>query len=166
MKLFHVNSSKRIRIALISTVVFVTLIGLLIVLSETSACSFFRGRCSYDPRSEHPNSIFMEPAEPYIVHYIEDYAKQNGTFPPGATGAIDTITPLRVTAGGFYTDWHVVVKLLVQITYTDGSQRDLRFETMEKSASSLFNIENTTFFARFRPIEECNEEPVGLWNCR
>lgn len=134
--------------------------ALLLIGFEGSTCSFLRAICQYDPRIEHPNSLFIERRpEPFVVQYIEDQVKANRTFPITATSSVSSVEPVSVTAGGFNTDWHIEAHILVAIHYLDGTERDFNFDMMETSAANLLGIEKTTMFASFGPISECETKP-------
>jgi hypothetical protein len=158
---------KRIKITSIIIGSALLVLVLSIGASGIGTCNLFTGECNYEPGKQSPSPLFMaQHPEPFIVQYIQKQAKQNGTFPVSATDDIVSITPTHVHAGGFYTDWHVQVRMQVKITYADGTARTLEFETLEKSAETLLGIENTTMFVGFGPLSDCEQDDPGFWQCR
>ncbi|HET7078732.1 MAG TPA: hypothetical protein VFM49_14945, partial [Chloroflexia bacterium] len=139
----------------------------LVLAISAPPCNLVTGTCRYDPRTERPNPYFIEqPPEPVVVQYIAAQAQQNGTFPPGATSSVVAITPTLVTANGFYTDWHVVADILVDIGYADGGVRSEVFELMEKGSSSGIWLGESVFHTRFGPITQCDQSWARIWHCR
>lgn len=152
---------------LLGILAFVALTGAGIIFSETSTCSFLRGTCGYDPRIQHPSSMFIaQPPEQFVVQYIQDQIKLNGTFPVTATSMVSNVTPSWVSAWGFNTDWHVQADIIVQVHYTSASTAAFDFQVMEKTASNLLGIENTTMFVGFGPLETCDASSSGILHCR
>jgi hypothetical protein len=134
----------------------VVLIAVGIVASETSTCSFLRGTCVYDPRTQHPSSMFIsQPPEQPIVQYIRDQIKVGGTFPITATSSVLSVTPIWVYAEGFNNDLHIYARVRVQVQYTDSTDRYFEFDLNAREDTQLFGIANSTMWARFKPISEC-----------
>jgi hypothetical protein len=130
------------------------------------ACSFLHGTCQYDPRTQHPNFLFVsQPPEQAVARYVRDQVQRSGTFPITSTQQVASIEPVWVSAWGFYTDWHVQADVRLRISYSGGNEEEFNFELLEKSASTILGLENTTMFAVFGPIERCNESYAHIWHC-
>ncbi len=148
--------------ALVATACALLLVG----TSDMGGCSFWEGKCAYDPRVQRPNTLFIEhPPEAAIVRYIEEQAKLHSTFPPNAGFPITSIEPTWVSAWGFMTDWHVVANVKVAVRYSDQTSRTLHFEIMERLSSPLSFMEKTTMHASFGPPANCEPSPSGAWHC-
>ena len=148
---------------LLGILAFVALIGVGIILSETSTCSFLRGTCGYDPRTQQPSSMFIaQPPEQFVVQYIQDEIKQYGTYPITATSTVSSVVATWVHAHGFNTDWLVQADVIVLVQYNTEAERHFDFELMGQTARTLLGIENTTMFVGFGPLRECDIGPTGI----
>lgn len=146
---------------LMGILAFVALIGAGIAVLETPTCSFLRGTCEYNPRTEKPSSLFISnPPEQPIVQYIENQIKIGGTFPISATSPVLSVTPIWVHADGFNTDLHIWTRVRVQVQYANYTDRYFEFGLNAQEDTRLFGIESSTMFARFKPISECGVDTM------
>lgn len=135
-------------------------------LLETPTCNYLSATCQYDPRSQQPNTMFIEqPPEPFVVQYIQDQVTQYGTFPPGATSHVVSVTPTLVTAAGFNSDWHVTAHVYIDVGYINGSVQQQIFNVMANGSRSL--LFDDTMYASFGPLGQgqCQRHFVGTWSC-
>ena len=133
---------------------------------ETAPCSFAQGICEFDPRTQHPGSMFIEEQpEPLVVQYIKDQTKRYGTFPPTATSPVVSITPTWVKAVGFRSDWQVIVDVWVEIYYMGGNTQKEQFEFMGNGYSIFEDLESSTMHVKFGPLQECAQHNSGTWYC-
>jgi hypothetical protein len=146
---------------LLGILAFVTLIGAGIVVLETPTCSFLRGTCEYDPRTEKPSSLFISNSpEQFVVQYIEDQMKIGGTFPISVSSSVLSVTPIWVHADGFNTDLHIWTRVRVRVQYLDSTDRYFEFDLNAQEDTQLFGIESSTMLARFKPISECGVDTM------
>jgi hypothetical protein len=146
---------------LLGILAFVTLIGVGIAVLETPTCSFLRGTCEYDPRTEKPSSLFIsKPPDQPIVQYIQDQIKLGGTFPITAASSVLSVTPIWVYAEGFNTDLHIYARVRVQVHYADSTDRYFEFDLNAQQDTQLFGIESSTMLARFKPIGACGANTI------
>lgn len=133
-------------------------------------CSIFPAECQYDPRTQKPYALFIQqPPEIAVAQYIEEQARLQGTFPFNfgyPNTSVTSITPTFVKAGGFFTDWHVVAEVGVDVGYSDQTTQHLKFELMESGASTLSLLKDTVMMTTFGPLRECDQSSSGTWHCR
>jgi hypothetical protein len=127
------------------------------------------GVYSYDPRTEQPNSFFLQNRpDDVLVQTLMRQIEKDGSYPAGATSKLTKVEPVHVDLS-IYSDWAAEAKVTTRLYYDDGSVTTEVFRFFDVGSMGMFMPfvpgQELSTHAYFDRLARCASEGPGVSYC-
>jgi hypothetical protein len=161
-----VRKAKLIRVLGAVLITFVGIMLIIYLVTPLHSLNILNGGTyDYSPTISQPDPLFIvNRPETFVIEYLENKIKQDGTFPADAPSKVTKLEPIKVSAQ-VITDWQTVSEVIINIHYLNGSLKHERFSvTSQSSKGRSYGPIDISTEATFGPLTKCFKNP-DKYNC-